>query len=121
MKVVSDTEIEGMRISSSWAEHQMLYFVARFSKPFKDYRILAEDKLVTGSTEINGKSIIACFNFSTGKGEKVIVKVGISAVSCENARKNIDAEVPGWDFYLVANAAAFAWFRSVACIRALAS
>ena len=109
MKVVSDREIEGMRISSSWAQHQVLYFVARFSKPFSNYKIVSEDKLVQGLTEISSKSIIACFNFSTIKNEKVMIKVGISAVSCENARKNLDAEVPGWDFDEVANAAAMAW------------
>ena len=109
MKVVSNTEIEGMRISSSWAQHQELYFVAKFSKPFNNYKIVAEDKLITGLSDVRGKSIIACFNFSANKDEKILVKVGISAVSCENARKNLEAEVPGWDFDAVANAAAFAW------------
>jgi predicted alpha-1,2-mannosidase len=109
LKVVSNTEIEGMRISSAWADKQILYFVARFSKPFKDYRITEGNAPVTEKTDVTGKSIIACFNFSTEKGEKIIVKVALSAVSCENARKNLEAEVPGWDFEAIAHAAAMAW------------
>ena len=109
LKIVSNTEIEGMRVSSSWAEHQELYFVARFSKPFTYSRAVVDDKPVQAFTESTGKSIIACFNFATSKDEKIMLKVAISAVSCENARKNLDAEVPGWDFHSVANAAAVSW------------
>ena len=34
LKILSSTEIEGYRFSSSWAKEQYLYFVIKFSKPF---------------------------------------------------------------------------------------
>ena len=45
------------------------------------------------------------------------MKVGISAVSVEGARKNLDAEIPGWDFEAVRKAADQAWERELSKIR----
>jgi predicted alpha-1,2-mannosidase len=109
LRVVSDSEIEGMRISSSWADKQILYFVARFSKPFNTFRIDKDGIPVTGSRDVTGTNIISEFIFPTGTENKILVKVGLSAVSCENARKNLDAEIPGWDFDKVAEDADNAW------------
>ena len=39
IKVVSNTRIEGLRRSRSWAQDQYIYFVAEFSKPFSSYKI----------------------------------------------------------------------------------
>jgi predicted alpha-1,2-mannosidase len=109
LRIISDTEVEGMRISRAWAQRQMVYFVARFSKPFTSCRINNMDKLLRVGNEVNGDSIISCFIFSTDENEQILVKVGISAVSCEGARKNLDAEIPGWDFDQTAYNASMAW------------
>ena len=36
--------------------------------------------------------------FPTAQNEEVLVKVGVSAVDMDGARKNVEAEIPGWDF-----------------------
>ncbi|MCX6249113.1 MAG: GH92 family glycosyl hydrolase [Bacteroidetes bacterium] len=117
LKVISDTEVEGMRISQAWAQRQILYFVARFSKPFTSVRINNAGQVIPVGEKITGDSIISCFIFSTRQNEKVLVKVGISAVSCEGARKNLDAEIPGWDFDKTAQDASLAWNRELGRIR----
>jgi len=109
LRLVSVIEVEGMRISQAWAQRQIVYFVARFSKPFTSCRINNHDENITIGKEITGDSIISCFTFSTGENEKILVKVGLSAISCEGARKNLDAEIPGWDFDKTANDASMAW------------
>jgi predicted alpha-1,2-mannosidase len=98
LNVVSDTEIEGMRRSSLWAEDQRIHFVARFSKAFVNSGIAVDDELKNGLDQADGTSIKAFFQFRTEESEQILVKVGISAVSIEGARKNLEAEIEGWDF-----------------------
>jgi len=49
----------------------------------------------------NGKRLPVCkalLHFNTSKDEQVLVKVGVSAVDIAGARKNVESEIPGWDF-----------------------
>ncbi|MGA3013913.1 MAG: GH92 family glycosyl hydrolase [Bacteroidales bacterium] len=116
LKIVSDTEVEGMRISQAWAQRQIVYFVARFSKPFTSCRVNSLNSNILVGKEINGDSIISCFTFSTQENEKILVKVGLSAVSCDGARKNLDTEIPGWDFEKVVKDASMAWNKELSKI-----
>ena len=101
--VVSDREIAGVRRSRSWARDQVVYFVIRFSRPF------------TPSPDADANPNKRSFDFGSG-GEPLLVKVAISAVSVEGARKNLEAELPGWDFDAVRSAADAAWERELSKI-----
>jgi putative alpha-1,2-mannosidase len=107
IEVVNDHEIRGFRRSKSWATDQYLYFYAKFSKPFKTYGIALDDKLQTGQSKVQGKNVKMYIQFDN-PGE-VISKVGISAVSAEGALKNLDTEVPDFDFKKVYKQAKAAW------------
>jgi predicted alpha-1,2-mannosidase len=109
MRITANNEIEGMRVSQAWAARQMVYFVIRFSKSFSSYSIETEGKLLSDIKEFSGTDVKGCFRFSAKKGDQLLVKVGISAVSIEGARKNLDSEIPGWDFDEVATRAMTAW------------
>ena len=78
-----DKSIEGYRFSRGWAVDQKVFFAAEFNKPIRE--ILQE-----------GDSI-SVLSFEKGS-EPLMVKVGLSAVSAENARLNLQTENPGWDF-----------------------
>jgi predicted alpha-1,2-mannosidase len=117
MRIVSDTEIEGFRRSRAWAKDQHIYFVARFSKPFQRSGVATDDEIVEGAREAAGKNIKAFVTFETKKDEAVIVTIGISAVDIEGARKNLDSEIPGWDFESVRDAADDEWCRALGKIR----
>ena len=113
IKKISDNEIEGLRRSHGWAWDQYVYFVARFSKPFTSLEIAVNDAVQNGINEAEGKNIKAVLNFQTKANEAILVKVGISAVSAEGACKNLDAEIPDWDFDGVKKAAEVAWAKEL--------
>ncbi|MBK7030833.1 MAG: GH92 family glycosyl hydrolase [Bacteroidales bacterium] len=114
LKVISDTEIEGLRRSRSWAEDQYVYFVAKFSKPFESYEIAVDNTPRLKIKAIDKKkNIKACFRFITVADEKILVKVGISAVSAEGARKNLNQEIPAWDFQAVKQNAKTIWNKEL--------
>jgi predicted alpha-1,2-mannosidase len=113
LKIVNETEIEGMRISQAWAARQILYFVAKFSKPFSSHTIEAGDELSATMKDYSGDNILAYFTFATQPGDKILVKVGISAVSVDGARQNLETEIPGWDFETVRNEAVEKWEKEL--------
>ncbi len=93
--------IEGFRESSSWAKDQKIYFVAEFSSPFEH---LMYPRL---------EEAAAKFGHLT---RPLLVKVAISFVSIEGARKNLEAELPGWDFDKVRADAKAAWNKELSKI-----
>ena len=105
IEVVNDQEVVGVRRSSSWARDQVVYFVIRFSQPFERAPVAGSDPQRK-----------AAFSFGSAGGE-LLVKVAISAVSVDGARRNLDAELPGWDFDAVRHAADAAWERELSKIR----
>jgi len=105
---VSDTEIEGFRRSTAWANDQVIYFVAEFSKPFQEIQIQKDGSNKT-EEQAEGKSIKAALRFQTKENEQIFVKVGISAVDIDGARKNLKAEIPEWDFEKIKSDAKQSW------------
>jgi putative alpha-1,2-mannosidase len=107
IEVVNDHEIRGFRRSKDWASDQSLYFYAKFSVPFKTYGIASNDQVQTGQNKVQGKNIKLYIQFDN-PGE-VVSKVGISSVSAEGALKNLDAEMPDFDFKSVQKGAKALW------------
>lgn len=92
-----DREITGHRCSLSWADKQQIYFVIQFSKPFKKAGI-SKGGVLSQIRHAKGRLMRSYVSFETAEGEVIYAKVGISAVSVEGARKNLEAEQTGWDF-----------------------
>lgn len=114
IEVVNDHEIRGFRRSRSWAADQSLYFYAKFSKPFKTYGIALNDTLRNGESRLQGKNVKMYIRFDDPR--EVIAKVGISSVSADGALKNLDTEVPDFDFRRVMKDAHDAWEDALAKI-----
>ncbi|MBN2071307.1 MAG: GH92 family glycosyl hydrolase [Candidatus Krumholzibacteriota bacterium] len=113
----SSTEISGFRRSRAWAEDQHVYFVARFSRPIVRHALsIGGDPASETVKEISGEDLRGWFTFDPGDGGVLFVKVGISAVSIEGARGNLDAELPDWDFNETAREALAEWDRSLSRI-----
>lgn len=96
--------ITGMRKTKGWGEpgelywsNQQLYFAMRFSKPFDSFNVISDDQYINGTTA-EGENIKAICNYKTAENEKILIKIGISPVSIENALQNLDTEIPEWDF-----------------------
>lgn len=92
------------------------YFVAEFSKPFASSGINLNGKKIEGK-EAQGRDLKAHFDYKTKNGEQLVVRVALSTVSVEGARKNLRAEVNTWDFDAVAAAAKTEWNQTLGKIQ----
>ncbi|HXB38892.1 MAG TPA: GH92 family glycosyl hydrolase [Bacteroidia bacterium] len=99
IKIIDNKTIEVFRRSEAWAKDQYVYARIEFSKPF------TADKNTEGEK--------AFFNFTVKKGESILVKVSVSSVDYEGAKKNMEAELPHWDFEKVKKDAAAAWNKEL--------
>lgn len=116
IEIINDHEIRGSRISREWAREQHIYFVIRFSEPVRDHDLFSNDSLITGANRVTGKHLKSWYRFDLPGNKPLLVKVGISAVSIEGAVKNLEAEIPGWDFFAVRHEAKDAWNKQLSRI-----
>lgn len=120
LKIVSDTEIEGYKLIGTFCYNpedvRPVYFVARFSKPAKNFGTFkkmpamgeAEASWSKYSNsykpypkyvqEMAGDNVGAFMQYQTEEGEVIEVQIGISYVSIANARENLDQELPDFNF-----------------------
>jgi predicted alpha-1,2-mannosidase len=92
------------------------YFVAEFSKPFDSSGINLEGRRVDGKVA-HGRDIKAHFDYHTEKDEKLMIRVGLSTVSVEGARRNLRAEAATWDFDQTVAAAKKKWAEALGKIQ----
>ena len=121
VKVISSTEIEGMRTVGSFCYNSPeaaypVYFVAKFSKPADNFGVWkkpgtyegveaqwmgynGKTRLMDNATKmVVGDSIGTYFTYKFDKKTSVEVKIGVSYVSIENARENLEKEVGSKSF-----------------------
>lgn len=94
-----------------------VYFAAKFSKPFASScgTWKAGEVREHGKQE-SGERVGAFVCYSTKKNEEILVKVGISYVSIDGARRNLEAEIPGWDFDRIRQSARGSWNKELSKI-----
>lgn len=139
VKVVSDNEVEGYRTIGTFCyrseDVRPVYFVAKFSKPAKQsgtwkkmpkYQGVEGDWVKFNDTyktyagyrqPMAGDNVGAYFTFDTNKDEEILLKVGISYVSIDNARANLNAEQPKFDFEKNRRASTQAWNKLLSRIQ----
>lgn len=118
LKIENDRTISGGRRMGDWAPGRHIYFVLQFSKPFASAELVSSGKTLDASVkDASGKSLKCLVHYKTAVGEAILVRVGISGVSVEGARKNLNAEIPDWNFARVRRAAHDAWQHEFAKVR----
>jgi predicted alpha-1,2-mannosidase len=114
--VENDSVVTGFRSSNAWANDQRVYFCMEFSRPINQSNLNAG--IIRPSADSSGKSTTkAFFDFKLTEGESVLIRVGISAVDVEGARKNLHSEINHWDFEKVRTDAAAVWEAELSKIR----
>lgn len=109
IKFESDRLITGVRKDKGWTQ-KTIYFAIESSHPFKTFGIELNGKpLSSGQSEAEGKNIRAHLDYRTKNGEQIVLRVGLSPTSIEEAKKNLKAEITGWDFDAVRAAAKNDW------------
>ena len=117
LKAKNNDTIMGGRGVAGWADKRQIYFAMQFSKPFRDFEIFSEDQgLGPARHEAKGDHLKCVMRYQTSPGEVICVKTGISGVSVEGALKNLDAEIPDWDFDRVRQVAHQSWQRELSRI-----
>src|SRR5579864_1556521 len=118
LKIDGNDTIVGGRSLKGWAPEREIYFAMQFSRPFVSAEIVSDNKRLDPSMrEAKGTSLKCFLHFQTGDKEVIAVKTGISGVSEEGARKNVAAEIPGWDFEKVRRAAHASWNANLSRIK----
>lgn len=111
-QIISDTEISGYKGSGGWAKEQHTWFHAKFSKPF---RVVFYDhgKVLTDAKLTKSKKLLAVLTFDTKNDKEVLAKVGISHVDYDGAKRNLEAEIKGWDFDATRGATKKLWEKEL--------
>jgi predicted alpha-1,2-mannosidase len=117
IRIVSADEIEGYNISGGFcgeANREKIYFSARLSRKITGHKLWIGDTIInSGKAEITDSPLGGLFEFDLKSGDEILVKIGISYVSIENAKENLDTEIPGWDFNKIKSEAAGKWEKQL--------
>jgi predicted alpha-1,2-mannosidase len=92
------------------------YFYVKFSHPLPSWLTWQNGQLTHGLRQ-SGSKIGFVSDSATSAGETIDVRVGISYISAEQARRNLEREIPGWDFDHVKTAAREVWNRTLGAIQ----
>ena len=99
---ISDTEIQGYRFSDAWATDQRLYFYIKTSHSFNDILQSPPEQGMPGGRK-------TALTFNNPNNELVYIKIGISAVDEEGARKNLEEEIADKSFEDIKKEAQDTW------------
>ncbi|MEM7656730.1 MAG: GH92 family glycosyl hydrolase [Bacteroidota bacterium] len=100
LQYVSPTEIEGQTVNAPTRRRPKdapVYFVAHFSQPMTRMDGWKDGSYYPTIEFISGQDAGGVIQFDT-TDQPILMKVGISYVSKEQARKNLQAEMNHWDF-----------------------
>ncbi len=86
-----------------------LYFFMEFNKKSIVSGTWKGKTIYKDVIEQEGDSIGAFLSFGTGEKEQILVKTGFSYVSIKNAQKNLETEIPGWQFERIVKEARDDW------------
>ena len=95
---ITENEISGYRFSKGWAENQRLFFVARFSQPLESINVWSDGKSMDPALPYTSDDIKIDLSWNELKNQQIEINMGISSVSIDGARKNLESEAPVFDF-----------------------
>ncbi|MCF7885266.1 MAG: GH92 family glycosyl hydrolase [Candidatus Marinimicrobia bacterium] len=86
-----------------------VYFSALTSKSFDSFGTWNGNKITEDSRTTTGANIGCYIDFATSEQEEILIKVGVSFVSKEQALLNVKEEIPNWDFAKIKEQADNIW------------
>ena len=110
LKIESNSLATGFRRCDGWVKGRVTYFAIETSVPFQAAGLELDGKLLpSGAAEAQGKKVRGRLDFETSAGQPILVRVGLSPTSVDEAEKNLRAEIPAWDFDAVRDLARKTW------------
>lgn len=123
LKVVGDSIVEGSkRVGGTVAKlsendgETREYFYAEFSKPFRHFQTWQKDELSQSRTQTGDHIGFVADEVSTG-GDQVEVRVGLSYISTEQARRNLQREMAGRSFEQVKDQTRALWNKTLGAVQ----
>ena len=110
--VVGRDEVEGQVTSGQFCgtgTNYTVHFVALFDRPFSSAGTWGNAGVLPGKDNCSGITCGSFVTFDTTKERQVLMKVGISFVSTQDAMQNLRAEDPGWSVQQVSTQAHDRW------------
>jgi predicted alpha-1,2-mannosidase len=95
-KITSDQTVEGIQKTKGWAHDHIMAYHISFSEPFTNCRMVVEGQDIEGKL-LEAKEGQVYFHFEASD-KPLLVKVALSPVDAGGALRNMQAEMPGWDF-----------------------
>ncbi len=115
INLVSDNELEGYELDGGFCGSHLnykVYWVIRFNKNAENYGVY-KDGQILDDTSVEDKNVGAFYSFDFSDNKELLAKVGISYVSIEQARKNLDTEIPEFAFDNTRSAAKNEWKKQL--------
>jgi predicted alpha-1,2-mannosidase len=116
VEVLSPNEVAGSTsLTGGWNKQPntyTVYFCAQTDTPATSWGTWINGKLEPGGKGMKGQAESksgAWLTFEPKPGRSVLMKIGISFISIEQARRNLAAEIPGFDFEAIHAAAVAKW------------
>lgn len=109
-------EMAGMKRTWGWTPNNYTFFVAQFSRDIVSVDLICDGKVIPEGEEFPSNNVQAVVRFGESDGGPLVVKVGLSKVSEENARENLLHDVDSFDFDAVHAATRAEWERNLSLI-----
>ncbi|MCK8520984.1 GH92 family glycosyl hydrolase [Aquimarina sp. D1M17] len=101
--------VSGFRHSTGWAKNQKVYYVLQFSKSINGYDLYKGNTKVEKSNTVRDTATSVQLFFNEVIKNQLEVKVGISSVSVENAKRNISEHKNNFEFDSVKERSETSW------------
>ena len=116
VRILSPTEVAGSTsVKGGWNKQPVpytVYFYARTNTPAESWGTWLDGKLTSGSKDATGGAQSKCgawLSFPAQTSRTVLMKIGISFISVDQARRNLETEIPAFDFEAVHASAVAEW------------
>ncbi len=113
LRAAGESLFLGYRFSGGWATDQRLYLALRLSAKPDEIRFSGSSPSAASPPDPS----LAVFTYHPSEERTILLKVGVSPVSAENALANMESEIPHWDFDRTARETKDAWNRELSVIR----
>ena len=114
-QLVNDSTVEGTYKTQGWAHFHSVSYRVTFSEPMTKIYQYIDGKMRSDSLFLklhSDKDLKFHYRFKESD-KPLLVKVALSPVDVEGAEKNMEAELPGWDFDLVRAESADIWNKAL--------
>jgi predicted alpha-1,2-mannosidase len=123
VRILSPTEIAGSTsVTNGWNKQPTsytVYFSARLSAPAASWGTWLNDEVTPESKSAHaesGSGSGAWLTFADIGNHPVLMKIGISFVSVAQAKQNLAAEIPGFDFDAIHASALAQWDKALSTV-----